>query len=255
MFIMERKDLTIGSKYGKLTVIDNIYMGGNGGSKVKVQCTCGNIYLASKYGVVSGDIKQCAKCYKTSPKLSKRTGIQELSGSHWGSIKRNADFRNIPFNITKEQIYDLFLFQNRKCALSGVNIFLDNYASKIKTASLDRINSKLDYSINNVQWVHKDINKIKQGLTNEEFINWCNLVFINNNVMSKRRQKPVVTTVSAEEQERLIKSVFELYKPNKVGLFFMKYFNRFTNVDQIASVLKMSKDKVIELEKKYYLNK
>jgi hypothetical protein len=36
MFIMERKDLTIGSKYGKLTVIDNIYMGGNGGSKVKV---------------------------------------------------------------------------------------------------------------------------------------------------------------------------------------------------------------------------
>jgi hypothetical protein len=35
----------------------------------------------------------------------------------------------------------------------------------------------------------------------------------------------------------------------------MKYFKRFTNVDQIASILKMSKDKVIELEKKYYLNK
>jgi hypothetical protein len=103
----------------------------------------------------------------------------------------------------------------------------------------------------------------------EEFVMFCGdqgLIELNgalerkihetyNNIMSKRRQKPVVTTVSAEEQERLIKSVFELYKPNKVGLFLMKYFKRFTNVDQIASILKMSKDKVIELEKKYYLNK
>jgi len=69
--------------------------------------------------------------------------------------------------------------------------------------------------------------------------------------MSKRKQKPAVVN---QLDEKLIQSVFELYKPNKVGLFMMRHFNRFTNVDQISTILKLSKEKVIELEKKYYLN-
>ena len=38
------------------------------------------------------------------------------------------------------------------------------------TASLDRIDSSKGYIKGNVQWVHKNINYMKQEMTNEEFL-------------------------------------------------------------------------------------
>lgn len=49
-----------------------------------------------------------------------------------------------------------------------------------QTASLDRINSSIGYTIDNVQWVHKKINMMKMDLSQEEFINYCRLVVKNN---------------------------------------------------------------------------
>ena len=37
------------------------------------------------------------------------------------------------------------------------------------TASLDRIDSKKGYTIDNIQWVHKDVNKMKMDLQEEDF--------------------------------------------------------------------------------------
>lgn len=46
----------------------------------------------------------------------------------------------------------------------------------LQTASLDRINSNLGYEPNNVQWVHKDINKMKLDYNQQYFINMCTYV-------------------------------------------------------------------------------
>ena len=46
----------------------------------------------------------------------------------------------------------------------------------VGTASLDRIDSTKGYTKNNIQWVHKTINKMKNVLHDEEFIQWCNLI-------------------------------------------------------------------------------
>jgi len=77
--------------------------------------------------------------------------------------------------------------------------------------------------------------------------------------MSKRKHnKPVVDL--QREREETIKSVFELYKPNKVQLFFMKALiddNIFTGntkrVKELSNILGLSKDEVLKLERKYYL--
>jgi hypothetical protein len=44
------------------------------------------------------------------------------------------------------------------------------------TASLDRIDSKLGYNINNIQWVHKDVNTIKWDLSHDKFIEICQII-------------------------------------------------------------------------------
>ena len=44
------------------------------------------------------------------------------------------------------------------------------------TASLDRIDSKKAYTVDNIQWVHKDINMLKNKYDQEYFIHMCTLV-------------------------------------------------------------------------------
>jgi hypothetical protein len=45
-----------------------------------------------------------------------------------------------------------------------------------KTASLDRINSDLGYVYGNIQWIHKDINKMKNDYEQNYFILLCKKV-------------------------------------------------------------------------------
>lgn len=46
----------------------------------------------------------------------------------------------------------------------------------MNSASLDRIDSSKGYSINNVQWVHKDVNFAKQSMTMKDFVQLCDEV-------------------------------------------------------------------------------
>lgn len=116
------------------------------------------------------------------PKLqnSKRwKGYGEIPQTYFANIRNGAKTRNLIFDITIEYIWDLFIKQNRKCALSGKEIGFQS--ANVNTASLDRINSKIGYIKENVQWVHRDINFCKQSFSNEEFINLCLDIVKHNN--------------------------------------------------------------------------
>lgn len=105
-------------------------------------------------------------------------GHGEISGAFFYNIKSNANKRNLDFDITIEYIWELFLKQEKKCALSGINLEFckKNISKSDTTASLDRINSQKGYLIDNVQWIHKEINKMKTNLDENKFIYWCNLI-------------------------------------------------------------------------------
>jgi hypothetical protein len=54
-----------------------------------------------------------------------------------------------------------------------------NFAYRVadpSDASLDRIDSSKGYIDGNVQWVHKEVNEMKMQATQNEFIEYCNLV-------------------------------------------------------------------------------
>jgi hypothetical protein len=48
------------------------------------------------------------------------------------------------------------------------------------TASLDRIDSSKGYCEDNVQWVHKDINRMKNTFDQDYFISLCKLIAENS---------------------------------------------------------------------------
>ena len=84
--------------------------------------------------------------------------------------------------MTPEFLWNLYLQQNKHCALTRVPIVLDNKIKNgnvdwsIVTASVDRIDSSKGYIEGNVWWVHKDVNRLKNNYTLEELVNWCKLI-------------------------------------------------------------------------------
>lgn len=114
-----------------------------------------------------------------------RYGVGEMSGKQYCVIKIRAARYNYEFNITIEDIWNQFLKQDRKCALSGVLLTLAKDSKpksfKEQTASLDRIDSTKGYTPENIQWVHKIVNKMKQNITDEEFTKWCCIIANNYN--------------------------------------------------------------------------
>lgn len=107
-------------------------------------------------------------------------GYEDLSSKYWSSIKYRAKKRNIKFSLDIKYAWDLFVKQNKKCALSGYDIELFRDSKTYNTASLDRIDSSKGYIKNNVQWLHKDVNNLKGIMDNKTTIDLCKKIFFNN---------------------------------------------------------------------------
>jgi hypothetical protein len=113
-------------------------------------------------------------------------GYEEITGSYFKTIKNRAKLKNQEFSITIKEIWELYLKQDKKCALSGIPIYFQKIAGdkyrQEQTASLDRIDSSKGYIQGNIQWVHKDINKMKNTLDEHIFIKLCNEVSNYNKI-------------------------------------------------------------------------
>lgn len=118
-------------------------------------------------------------------------GYYDLSGKYWYDIQYRANKKNINFSrdLTIEYAWDLFIKQNKKCALSGLDIALYPDIKTRNTASLDRIDSLKGYEIDNIQWLHKKINNLKCNFTNKETVDLCRKIFIND-LYSNRQNWP-----------------------------------------------------------------
>ena len=180
-------DLT-GKKLGNLTVLFKLDTNHNYKGRCAIwscRCDCGNITNVSSENLQQnrvGHTKSCG-CSKniTGNHHPSWKGCGDISGIYWCSIKSNAKRRNLLFEIDIQFIWELFLEQNKKCALTGFDLNISEKPER--TASLDRIDSKKGYTKDNVQWVHKDVNWMKQEYPQDRFIEICKAVSITINTL------------------------------------------------------------------------
>lgn len=160
------KDI-VNLKFGRLLV--QFFKGtGRRGRMYESLCDCGNVVELSYYDLTKQKRTSCGKC-----NINVKYG--KLPLYYFKRIQNSALNRKIYFNLSIEYCWNLFVLQNENCAISGRKLyFAEKYSDYINaTASLDRIDSSKGYEINNVQWVHKDINYMKQEFSQEYFINTC----------------------------------------------------------------------------------
>lgn len=161
--------VSIGETYDKLKVIA---FDPNYGRKLAIcKCECGETVARRPELLSKNKTNNCGCDHRGTWK-----GVGELSQTFIGRIMRNAKARNISFQVSKEDLWKLYEQQNGKCALTGLDISFANKTTEPNEASLDRVDSSKGYVKDNVQWVHKDINKMKMELPLERFVELCKLV-------------------------------------------------------------------------------
>ena len=169
----------IGTKYGSWTVISDQVK--QGSTKIgttqrtaywKVRCKCGRESWRSAYNLTHGITNSCKSCCKSS------NDVNTFINNYYKRVVRRANREGFECNITPKYLEELFLTQNKKCALSGLDLEFAPHYRKLndQNVSLDRIDPNKGYIIGNVQWVHKHINMMKWKLSQEEFIKLCSLV-------------------------------------------------------------------------------
>ncbi|MFD6391931.1 hypothetical protein [Nocardia sp. NPDC060259] len=94
-------------------------------------------------------------------------GFNGVTGNYIAKVKASARARRIPYDVTAEQLWDIWVSQSETCVYTGRALTLGI------DASLDRIDSTGGYVPGNLQWLHKNVNKIKWEMTEHEFLSIC----------------------------------------------------------------------------------
>jgi hypothetical protein len=173
-----KTDIKLGHIYENLTVIEV------NKNKVICKCKCGNIKELPTSRIRNKQVKSCGcLIYRKGTKNPLFNGFGNIPKGVYTKCTVNASDRNILWNLNIQDLDEQFIKQNKKCAISGVDIGFNNIKSKTRvtsTASLDRIDSSKFYTKDNVQWVHKTVQQMKWLSNQEEFIKWCQIIAANN---------------------------------------------------------------------------
>lgn len=170
------EDLT-GQTFGRLAIEGRAPSVKAGNATWWCRCGCNRLVKFTSTILRNKPDIECGYC-------SRRKGFKRISGKFWYDYRKGAQKRQIPWEITIEYLWELWLKQEKKCALSGLDLTLPqssiDFSTRNYSASIDRIDSSIGYVEGNIQWVHKIINLMKQSFSQSVFIQMCKAVANNN---------------------------------------------------------------------------
>jgi len=183
------KDVT-GQTFGFLKVLKMTQVKGKKRMFTKAICYCLNCknsyFLVDVSALKRGSTTSCGCRTDWHTKVTGKNsgcykGYEEIRGTYWNGVKRQASERGLEFNVDISVAWNIYLKQGKKCSLSGLPINFGRAGKrKENTASLDRIDPLEGYTEKNIQWVHKDVNMMKYAFTQGYFVNLCRLIAKNS---------------------------------------------------------------------------
>ncbi len=175
-----------GQRFGKLVVLNKRATQKGHSIYWLCLCDCGVEKEIAASNMLSGKSLSCGRCeLPVGPAHPNWKGYGEISRRYWTGLLAGASARSLVVTISIEDAWNLFCAQNRRCALTDLPLCLQNPGKNgygLATGSLDRVDSEQGYILGNVQWVHKDINRMKNHYTQEYFLYMCDLVSKRKNI-------------------------------------------------------------------------
>lgn len=173
--IIQEKIKHIGEKYGHLTII-----GYKIGKEYECLCDCGNTTYAIEYNLLNGNKMSCGFCHYKGLEFGE-SAFREL----YYNYKRNAERRNLSFDITTEDFRNI---TKMNCYYCGKEPSQEANHNKTRRGSyiyngIDRIDNSIGYALDNIVPCCNFCNHAKKDYTKDNFIN--NIINIYKNLLSK----------------------------------------------------------------------
>lgn len=172
-----KPDLT-GKIFGYLNVIREIQKTPNkkGVRFWECQCICGKIKIYKTTSLTYKKIDNCGCVTKERMRRLFQKPEQEINvNRYFGVYKRAAKKRNLEFNVSRDDFERLI---NMSCAYCGLPSESAHFIrGHFFCNGLDRINSNLGYTIDNIATCCYNCNIGKREMTKLEFLNWIERVY------------------------------------------------------------------------------
>jgi hypothetical protein len=183
-----------GLKINNIEFIEDLNIADADGKRIcLLKCHCGKIFQYATTKFNSKKLKSCGCLSRSKLSIINKTHmnknysftiiinkILKCKNKIDDSGKSRVD--RIGFDLSEDQLENLWIKQNGKCFYTGIKLILPNsYPESYHklSPSIDRIDSSKPYTISNIQIVHKQVNFMKQSMTHDEFIHFCKLISNN----------------------------------------------------------------------------
>lgn len=157
----------IGEKFGNLTVIRKTDQLCVRFPLYECKCDCGGTHFSTKSNLVMGSVKSCGCLWR----------LPETEASFnqvYDNYKRNAKKRNKPFQLTKNQARELFQSNCYYCDSEPRNQTKHKNCNGFYTYNgIDRLDSNLGYTLDNVVPCCKWCNISKRDRELKDFLDWA----------------------------------------------------------------------------------
>ena len=139
--------------------------------------TCNKMqsYLRKNYAEESLRLnKECKACSNKHVDNCHRGWHRGIRISWFNQFKAGAELRGLIWDLSLDDLADLYEEQKQRCALTNLDIAFPLVGHPQKAlASIDRIDSKKGYTKDNVQLVTRQVNMMKQSYDQDMFIATC----------------------------------------------------------------------------------
>ena len=129
--------------------------------------------------------KECKKKQYLKRKITNRGNgsIERTLLERWHGLKDRCNKKGWNIVITVEDLINLWNKQNGICALSGIQMTNKIFSGRTFTnVSIDRIDSKKQYTLDNIRLVCMAVNQMKSDLTKEQLLFFCSNIIKYNNI-------------------------------------------------------------------------
>lgn len=163
----------IGNKYNRLTVVGISHKDKRHRVHYLCKCDCGTVKSIQYSLLTSGNTKSCGCFGKERRKLNRLPDNRGIINQIILQIKRHAKGRNIDYKLSYELVKDLITKPCYYCADPHSNNKINKHNPfGFKYNGIDRINSSLHYTKDNVVTCCRRCNLAKRDMSVAEFRDW-----------------------------------------------------------------------------------
>ena len=143
----------------------------------------------NKYQYRDGLDKRCHNCKIKQNKeartnYSEERRLEKILQARWLGARDRAKSKNRLFDISKEDLMDLWNKQEGKCAISKIPMtFNIDSGRNPYNISIDQINPSRGYTKDNIQLVCMCVNQLKSDFDMNTVINICKNILNNHNIL------------------------------------------------------------------------